>query len=123
MRSLAVVVVFGTVGCLSVPLAPDPPGASQFVAPRPSGEAELEVVPLQIAHQSSPRCAAAGEASCLEPMQIVYVAYLVRHGSTAFVIDASLSSRTREDDLQAMPFTGRSWSRCRGTHRDRLGSS
>ena len=95
------------VGCLTVPLAPDPPGAVRFVAPRPLGEAELSVVPLLIAHQSSPRCAAAGEASCLKSLRIVYVAYLVRHGSTAFLIDASLSSRAREDDLRSMPFTGR----------------
>lgn len=104
-------------GCRSVPMAPDRPEYSQFapsqppaanpVSPSDGGVAEqptppaaaptVEVLPLRFGIAKAPRCAAAGEASCLETSHIIHTAYLVKHPKATFLIDAGLSTRIDED--------------------------
>jgi N-acyl homoserine lactone hydrolase len=107
MHLVVAVAAVCTVGCLSVPLAAERPGDDVFAPATAATGVELEVVSLQVAHQTAPRCAAAGEASCLSQMQIVYVATLVRHPRGTFLIDAALSDRSRETDIRRMPLEGK----------------
>jgi glyoxylase-like metal-dependent hydrolase (beta-lactamase superfamily II) len=104
MRLLALS-LFALSGCVTVPLDPDRPAYSTFARPDDRGT-NLTVTALRTAHQSAPRCAAAGEASCLSFGEIVYVAYLVKHPRGTFLIDAALASDP-DVDLGQLPLANK----------------
>jgi N-acyl homoserine lactone hydrolase len=83
-------------GCLTVPLAADRPETAEF-SPTPARSVDLTVIPLRVGSTSAPRCAAAGQATCMASMDIVHVAYLVKHPKATFLIDSSLSTKHRGD--------------------------
>lgn len=85
-------------GCLSIPISPDRPELWQYAAPKPGAKVALEITPLRAGHTGAPRCAAAGNESCLSSLEIVQAAYLVRHPSgKVFLIDASVSAHSKDD--------------------------
>lgn len=86
----------------TVPLGPDRPELQQF-APAPRSAVAVEVTPLELGHALAPRCAAAGQASCLEPSEIVHAAYLVRHPKATFLIDAGVRKNASHLDLARFP--------------------
>jgi glyoxylase-like metal-dependent hydrolase (beta-lactamase superfamily II) len=98
LRLLCAVTLLLASGCLTVPLAPEQPEATHFVAPPRSTPVPLTVTPLRMGHRRVPRCAPAGEASCFSPAEIEYSAYLVKHPKGTFLIDGGLSSHG-DDDL------------------------
>jgi glyoxylase-like metal-dependent hydrolase (beta-lactamase superfamily II) len=97
--------LLGLVGCLTVPLEADRSTFAVFAAPAPA-RAEVRVTPLRTGMNRAPRCAAAGEASCLSREDFVHAAYLVKHPRGTFIIDANVSARV-EDDLARLSFVQR----------------
>ena len=113
MTALVVAAVFGGGGCLRLPLGADRPELARFAAaPVPASAAvsapppAVTVVPLGMASDKQPRCAIAGAASCFARIDLVHVAYLVRHPKATFLIDAGLS-RQAGADLARFSFTKR----------------
>ncbi len=78
-------------GCLVAPLAKGS-GAEDTFAAAPRSEVKLTVEALRTASASAPRCAAAGQASCLGTIEVRHAAFLVRHPRGNFLVDASFAS-------------------------------
>lgn len=79
---------------LTVPLVADP--GAKLVSVQ-HADVPIEVRAMRLATQKAPACAAAGEASCLACGMLVHAAFLVRHPSSTFLVEASLSSHSRDD--------------------------
>ena len=90
-------------GCSTIPLAPDRPEFSIFASSAAPATA-MEIVPLLLGHSRAPRCASAGEESCLATVPLVHAAYLVKHPQGTFLIDSSISSG---DDVARFPLMNR----------------
>jgi glyoxylase-like metal-dependent hydrolase (beta-lactamase superfamily II) len=82
--------------CLHLPLGADRSDLARFAAAE-RAMPPVTVTPLLLGAAKQPRCALAGEASCLRSIEQVYTAYLVRHPRATFLIDAGVSSRVRDD--------------------------
>ena len=103
---LAAALIVGLLSGCVVPLRPDAPEYDRFAPSSHSPPVALSVLPLRVAHQSGPRCASAGAASCFQFATSVYVSYLVKHPQATFLIDATLSTNGRED-LRRLPLPAR----------------
>jgi len=104
MRFFAALAALALAGCsLTVPLQPSRPEHQTFTAPTRPG-VDLTVVPLRTGGQHAPRCAPAGEASCLDQVEIVHAAYLVKHPRATFLIESGLSQKNRDDLEKFSPY-------------------
>jgi hypothetical protein len=82
---------------LRLPLGADRADLSRFASGGEHAAQVLTVQALLLGAAKQPRCALAGEATCLHSIEQVYSAYVVRHPRGTFLIDAGVSSRVGED--------------------------
>jgi glyoxylase-like metal-dependent hydrolase (beta-lactamase superfamily II) len=104
-RALSVSWLGLATGCLTVPVAANQSTFAVFAAPAPA-TAEATVTPLRMGINRAPRCAAAGEQSCLSRVDIVHAAYVVKHPKATFLIDSGVSAKGL-DDVAKFGFTER----------------
>lgn len=101
---VAVVAVLAIAGC-TTPLGPDHPSFNTFVA-APRAGTDVTLVPILMGSSTAPRCAAAGEATCLATIEMLHTSYLLKHPQGNVLVDAGLSSLGRED-VARFPFVRR----------------
>lgn len=95
MRTCFLVLLLFMAGCVT-PMRPDEPSFNTFAA-APRGGSDVTIVPLLMGRSTAPRCAAAGEATCFQPIQMVHTSYLIKHPKGNLLVDAGLSAKARED--------------------------
>lgn len=101
--TLLVLLVFSACHLPVRPIEPASADASRFIPLIDKG-IDLSITPMYMGHRQMPRCFLAGAASCLSFVNMVHVAYLVRHpGGKSFLIDTGFSSQVKRDfaDLPA----------------------
>jgi glyoxylase-like metal-dependent hydrolase (beta-lactamase superfamily II) len=76
---------------------PPPPATPTTDTSTTTTSPAITVTPLLMAIKKQPKCGLAGEATCFRHMELVHVAYLVRHPRGTFLVDAGLSRHARDD--------------------------
>ena len=103
-KALGLAVAWSLMGCLTAALGPERP--TTFAKPPEVAQPipEAKVTWLKLGTSRAPKCAAAGEASCLSRVDSVHGAFLVQHPRGTFLIDSGLSEKGK-DDLKRFGFT------------------
>ncbi len=99
IRSLAACALVAS-GCFTpAAMGPDRADFAKFAAAAPPAAPPpaVEVKPLLMGETTHAECGMVGAASCFRRVDLVHVAYLVKHPKATFLVDAGLAADARYD--------------------------